>query len=72
MKLLVPALLAIALLVAMTPPTAEAAPPVPCPEGTVRSCVPSWDCIQVYPWSRLCQGDVAGFLEAFCNGPCFA
>lgn len=22
-------------------------------------------CIQVYPWSELCQGDVQGFLEAW-------
>lgn len=28
------------------------------------TCV-HWDCVQVYPWSRLCQGDVVGFLEAY-------
>lgn len=28
-------------------------------------CHPPWDCIQVYPWSRLCEGDVVGFLEAY-------
>lgn len=26
------------------------------------------ECIQVYPWSELCQGDVVGFLEAYVGG----
>ena len=39
-------------------------------------CVVTWDCLQVYPWSRLCQGDVVGFLEAYlgeiCAAPCLS
>jgi hypothetical protein len=38
-------------------------------------CV-TWDCVQVYPWSRLCQGDVVGFLDAYlgeiCDRSCLA
>lgn len=44
-----------------------------CVKNTV--CVPA-DCIQVYPWSELCGGNVGGFvayyLEQLCGGSCFA
>ena len=36
-------------------------------------CLAGWDCLQVYPWSRLCEGDVVGFLEAYlCVTRCIA
>lgn len=38
-------------LLALALPVASAAPPEP-------------QCLQVYPWSELCQGDVDGFLGA--------
>ena len=42
-----------------------------CVKDTV--CVHGWDCVQVYPWSRLCEGDVVGFLEAYlCVSRCIA
>lgn len=39
-------------------PTAAASP---CPADI--EC--GMECLQVYPWSRLCEGDVVGFLEAY-------
>ena len=41
----------VALAAASVLPVAAAAPDGP-------------DCVQVYPWSKLCQGDVGGFIEA--------
>lgn len=42
----------------------------------VKDACVHWDCLQVYPWSRLCQGDVVGFLEAYlgevCHRSCLA
>lgn len=41
--------------------TPTAAAGSPCPDAL--DC--HVDCLQVYPWSRLCEGDVGGFLEAY-------
>ena len=70
MRTLLVALTLLAASVAVAPPAhAEV-----CVKGT-DVCV-QMECLQVYPWSRLCEGDVVGFLEAYlgelCERSCLA
>jgi hypothetical protein len=52
------------LVIASLAVAAPAAAAEPCVKGI---CAPERHCLEVYPWSRLCEGDVAGFLDAFCG-----